>query len=81
MILSMQTAFAACKLPFAAQQKKVATISKKRVVKSKKRTYRKASARKYAHRELNSIMRILERKFLFVRSDVCRQLPSDFTLR
>ena len=53
------------------QQKKVATvgkkrvaISKKRVVKSKKRTYRKASARKYSHRELNAIMRILERKFL-----------------
>ncbi len=67
MFLSMQTAFAACKQSFAAQQKKVATISKKRAggkVKSKKRTYRKASARKYSHRELNSIMRILERKFL-----------------
>ena len=64
MFLSMQTAFAACKQSFAAQQKKVATISKKRVVKSKKRTYRKASAHKYSHRELNAIMRILERKFL-----------------
>ena len=29
MFLSMQTAFAACKQSFAAQQKKVATISKK----------------------------------------------------
>ena len=37
MILSMQTAFAGCKLPFAAQQKKVATISKRKslVVKRK----------------------------------------------
>lgn len=71
MFLSMQTTCAACNPSKAIQQKKVATvgkkrvaISKKRVVKSKKRTYRKASARKYSHRELNAIMRILERKFL-----------------
>lgn len=60
----MQTAFAACKQSFAAQQKKVATISKKKVAKGKKKIYRKASMRKYSHRELNAIMRILERKFL-----------------
>ena len=64
MFLSMQTAFAACKQSFAAQQKKVATISKKKVAKGKKKIYRKASMRKYSHRELNAIMRILERKFL-----------------
>ena len=57
MFLSMQTAFAACKLPFAAQQKKVATISKKKI-------YRKASMRKYSQKKLNQIMRTLERKFL-----------------
>ena len=71
MFLSMQTAFAACKQSFAAQQKKVATISKKKVANGKKKVangkkkiYRKASMRKYSHRELNAIMRILERKFL-----------------
>lgn len=66
MILSMQTAFAACKLPFAAQQKKVATISKKKVAGGKKKIYRKASMRKYSQKKLNQIMRTLERKF-------CRQ--------
>lgn len=71
MILSMQTAFAACKLSFAAQQKKVATIStkkvaggKKKVAGGKKKIYRKASMRKYSQKELNQIMRTLERKFL-----------------
>ena len=63
MILSMQTAFAACKLPFAAQQKKVATI-KKKVAGGKKKIYRKASMRKYSQKKLNQIMRTLERKFL-----------------
>ena len=37
MILSMQTAFAACKQSFATQQKKVATISKKKVAGGKKK--------------------------------------------
>lgn len=60
----MQTAFAACKLPFAAQQKKVATISKKKVAGGKKKIYRKASMRKYSQKKLNQIMRTLERKFL-----------------
>ena len=62
MFHSMQTTCAACNPSMAIQQKKVATvgkkrvaISKKRVVKSKKRTYRKASTRKYSHRELNAI--------------------------
>lgn len=64
MILSMQTAFAACKLPFAAQQKKVATISKKKVAGGKKKINRKASMRKYSQKKLNQIMRTLERKFL-----------------
>ena len=48
MILSMQTAFAACKQSFATQQKKVATISKKKVAGGKKKIYRKASMRKYS---------------------------------
>lgn len=64
LFLSMQTAFAACKLPFAAQQKKVATISKKKVAGGKKKIYRKASMRKYSQKKLNQIMRTLERKFL-----------------
>lgn len=64
LFLSTQTAFAACKLPFAAQQKKVATISKKKVAGGKKKIYRKASMRKYSQKKLNQIMRTLERKFL-----------------
>ena len=64
MFLSMQTAFAACKLSFAAQQKKVATISKKKVAGGKKKIYRKASMRKFSQKELNQIMRTLERKYL-----------------
>ena len=64
MFLSMQTAFAACKQSFATQQKKVATISKKKVANGKKKVYRKASMRKYSQKELNQIMRTLERKFL-----------------
>ena len=64
MILSMQTAFAACKQSFATQQKKVATISKKKVAGGKKIIYRKASMRKYSQKKLNQIMRTLERKFL-----------------
>ena len=64
MFLSMQTAFAACKLSFAAQQKKVATISKKKVAGGKKKIYRKASMRKFSPKELNQIMRTLERKYL-----------------
>ena len=64
MFLSMQTAFAACKLSFAAQQKKVATISKKKVAGGKKKIYRKASIRKFSPKELNQIMRTLERKYL-----------------
>ena len=57
MILSMQSAFAACKLTFATQQKKVATISKKKVAGGKKKVaggkkkiYRKASMRKFSQR-------------------------------
>ena len=71
MILSMQSAFAACKLTFATQQKKVATISKKKVAGGKKKVaggkkkiYRKASMRKFSQKELNQIMRTLERKYL-----------------
>lgn len=64
MFLSMQTAFAACKQSFAAQQKKVATISKKKVANGKKKIYRKASMRKFSQKELNQIMRTLERKYL-----------------
>ena len=64
MFLSMQTAFAACKQSFAAQQKKVATISKKKVAGGKKKIYRKASMRKFSQKELNQIMRTLERKYL-----------------
>ena len=48
----MQTAFAACKQSFAAQQKKVATISKKKVANGKKKIYRKASMRKFSQKEL-----------------------------
>ena len=71
MILSMQTAFAACKQSFATQQKKVATISKKKVAGGKKKVaggkkkiYRKASMRKFSQKELNQIMRTVERKYL-----------------
>ena len=61
MFLSMQTAFAACKLTFAAQQKKVATISKKKVANGKKKIYRKASMRNFSQKELNQIMRTVEK--------------------
>ena len=64
MILSMQSAFAACKLTFATQQKKVATISKKKVAGGKKKIYRKASMRKYSPKELNQIMRTVENGYL-----------------
>ena len=68
MFLSMQTAFAACKQSFATQQKKVATISKKKVAGGKKKVaggkkkiYRKASMRKFSQKELNQIMRTVEK--------------------
>ena len=61
MFLSMQTAFAACKQSFAAQQKKVATISKKKVANGKKKIYRKASMRNFSKKELNQIMRTVEK--------------------
>lgn len=61
MFLSMQTAFAACKPSFAAQQKKVATISKKKVANGKKKIYSKASMRNFSQKELNQIMRTVEK--------------------
>jgi len=66
MLVSWQTALAACYPSPALQQKRVVRTSKKNATKGKgkKRTYRKATTRKYSQKELNRIMSILEKKFL-----------------
>lgn len=80
MFVSWQTAFATCNLPSALQQKKVATTTKRKATKSKKRTYRKTTTRKYSQKELNRIMSILEKKFLSEDKSPAMQNVSGFGL-